>query len=342
MRKLALLALILSLSITGFAEVRFVEIYPNGDRVVGVFTNLSDAAASDLLLSFTGAVDVIQAITIGGMMSQDPSDDPSTVRFSGTLNPMGSLIIEWETSGAQLERVSLSGGQETLTSLPLLYPFARLSISGDRAGQSILFQGSRSFDPKGLPLASYAWSWSDGVTSSGRSAQRTFETEGTYTVELTVTNEDGRSNTTSQRFSILPPEEDAGSGDGEGPAAAVVPEIGDILIVQVLANASGSPEIPNEFIRLQNVSDHPLNIAGCEISDEGDHWWEIPTTAETSSLAPGAMWTAYGSDTNPTNSSSGISLRNTGELVSIRLESTLLDSWDYPGGSSDGEILTRP
>ena len=94
----------------------------------------------------------------------------------------------------------------------------------------------------------------------------------------------------------------------------------------MVANTSGSPEIPNEMIRLKNVSDHTIDIQGCEISDEVDHWWAISNSLEASALAPGATWTATGSEYNPTNSTSGISLRNTGEEVFLRCGVTAIDS----------------
>ncbi len=61
------------------------------------------------------------------------------------------------------------------------------------AGMSITFDGSRSNDPDGS-IASYAWSFGDGSAGSGVSPAHTYASAGVYPVTLTVTDNQGASN----------------------------------------------------------------------------------------------------------------------------------------------------
>jgi len=58
--------------------------------------------------------------------------------------------------------------------------------------QSVSFDASYSTDPDGS-ISSYAWNFGDGSTGSGKVVQHAYSSEGTYTVVLTVTDNDGRS-----------------------------------------------------------------------------------------------------------------------------------------------------
>jgi PKD repeat protein len=61
--------------------------------------------------------------------------------------------------------------------------------SGD-VGESIAFDGSASTDPDGT-IATYAWNFGDGSTGTGATPSHTYATAGTFTVSLTVTDNEG-------------------------------------------------------------------------------------------------------------------------------------------------------
>ena len=56
---------------------------------------------------------------------------------------------------------------------------------------------SASSDPDGT-VASYAWNFGDGTTASGQTASHSYETEGSRTITLTVTDDAGATNTTTR------------------------------------------------------------------------------------------------------------------------------------------------
>ena len=68
-------------------------------------------------------------------------------------------------------------------------------------GLSCTFDASGSDDPDGA-IASYAWTFGDGGTGSGVSPGHTYGSAGTRTVELTVTDDDGGTDTFSRDVTV--------------------------------------------------------------------------------------------------------------------------------------------
>jgi len=69
---------------------------------------------------------------------------------------------------------------------------------------SCSFNGSASSDSDGT-ISSYAWDFGDGSSGSGVNASNVYTAAGTYTVTLTVTDDDGATNATSSNVSVTAP-----------------------------------------------------------------------------------------------------------------------------------------
>lgn len=69
------------------------------------------------------------------------------------------------------------------------------------AGESILFDGSASKDGDGN-IVSWDWDFDDGTTGTGETVSHTFSEPGFYQVSLTVTDDDGATNTTTVQSDI--------------------------------------------------------------------------------------------------------------------------------------------
>jgi len=76
--------------------------------------------------------------------------------------------------------------------------------------REVTFDASGSYDPDG-EIVRYAWDFGDGNTAEGRIVTHTYPEAGTYTVRLTVTDDDGMTDTAEQEVQVVP-------GGGGGPA----------------------------------------------------------------------------------------------------------------------------
>jgi PKD repeat protein len=69
-------------------------------------------------------------------------------------------------------------------------------------GENIAFDASGSYDPDGT-IVDYSWDFGDGTEGSGVSVQHAYSQVGTYTVTLTVTDNDGATDTAEATKTIL-------------------------------------------------------------------------------------------------------------------------------------------
>lgn len=69
-------------------------------------------------------------------------------------------------------------------------------------GRTVNFNGSKSFDLDGS-ITKYSWDFGDGATSEGKTVKYSYSTNGLYTVQLTVTDTDGNTNTDTTYINIV-------------------------------------------------------------------------------------------------------------------------------------------
>jgi subtilisin family serine protease/chitodextrinase len=91
-------------------------------------------------------------------------------------------------------------------------PVARFTASCSSTEPSCSFDASTSSDSNGS-ITGYAWEFGDGSKGEGAKPSHTYAEAGSYTVKLTVTDNDGKANSTSKQVT-------AGSGGGGQPPTA--------------------------------------------------------------------------------------------------------------------------
>ena len=85
-------------------------------------------------------------------------------------------------------------------------------LSEGSAPLEVRFDGSASSDPDGS-ITSYAWNFGDGATGSGQTTTHTYPDAGSYTPQLTVTDDRGATHTqTGSQITVNSP---PGTGDNE-------------------------------------------------------------------------------------------------------------------------------
>jgi len=75
----------------------------------------------------------------------------------------------------------------------------------------VFFDASVSYDPDGN-IVSYAWDFKDGNTGSGETINHTFSSTGNYNVKLTVTDNEGATDSTTKTITVTESEPEP-SGD---------------------------------------------------------------------------------------------------------------------------------
>ena len=118
-------------------------------------------------------------------------------------------------------RYSAMGVQQKVVSVGNVPPIA--SFTSVCHGLTCGFDASGSSDPEG-PIASYAWDFGDATSGSGATASRTYASEGTYTVILTVTDNSGATSTHARTVT---------------PAQPTVPPVADQIAF--ISNTCGNP-----------------------------------------------------------------------------------------------------
>ena len=85
---------------------------------------------------------------------------------------------------------------------PNVSPDASLEVQSSSAiPRQITFDGSGSYDTDGMIL-NYTWDFGDGNIGYGSSVVHNYSEDGTYTISLTVTDDNGNSNTTSTTIAV--------------------------------------------------------------------------------------------------------------------------------------------
>ncbi|MGS0525490.1 PKD domain-containing protein [Zobellia nedashkovskayae] len=139
---------------------------------------------------------------------------------SHTFETAGTYAVELTVTDAEgltnTETVSIT--VESKNTAPVA------KASADRTSGTVplavAFTGSGSTDDTGV--TGYSWDFKDGNGSDQTDASHTFETAGTYAVELTVTDAEGLTNTSSLNINVttagnLPCSTGSGAADENGP-----------------------------------------------------------------------------------------------------------------------------
>ena len=87
---------------------------------------------------------------------------------------------------------------------PSGYPVASFSFSptSGNAPLTVTFDASSSYDSDGS-IVGYSWNFGDGATGSGRVTSHTYTANGTFTIRLTVTDNEGKTGSATKSIPVL-------------------------------------------------------------------------------------------------------------------------------------------
>ena len=126
----------------------------------------------------------------------------SGVTASHTYGDAGTytaqLTVTDDDGGTDIVTRTIQVSAAPLANNPPTASFTASPTSG-QAPLAVSFDASGSSDSDGS-IASYAWTFGDGGSSSGVTASHTYSSAGTYTAQLTVTDDDGATDTATAQI----------------------------------------------------------------------------------------------------------------------------------------------
>src|SRR5712692_6510493 len=110
-----------------------------------------------------------------------------------------SDIIANGATGAAVPHFTVDGDYGTAVNIP---PTASFTVTGNNTVTGSTVSFNASVDPDGT-IASYAWTFGDGGSSTGVTASHVYATAGTFTVTLTVTDNLGATGSASVKVGVV-------------------------------------------------------------------------------------------------------------------------------------------
>ena len=135
---------------------------------------------------------------IGGDSLSGWPNQPSSSNLAGTIDEVA--IYPSELTAGTVAAHNTLGRTGAAPNQPPVAAF-----TSPTNGLAVDVDGSTSADPDGA-IASYAWTYGDGGTATGANpAAHTYSTAGTYTVTLTVTDDEGATGVATRDVTVAPP-----------------------------------------------------------------------------------------------------------------------------------------
>lgn len=137
-------------------------------------------------------------------MSDNTSGYPATLSSFEVMDTVNSTqsaasIPTPVTADASTKTVSMNYVPTTANQSPVANIAS--SVSSGYAPLAVSFDGGASADPDGT-ITSYTWNFGDGTTATGAYVSKTYNSSGSFTVTLTVKDDDGATTTASKVITV--------------------------------------------------------------------------------------------------------------------------------------------
>jgi PKD repeat protein len=173
----------------------------------GTISNL-DAIGAQIIVVANGQTQMREITGGSGFFSQHSLIQHFGLGQSTTID---SIEIRWPSGIVQQVSGLAINDRHVIFESDTGAPVASFTATPGVAPLEVDFDGSASTDDG--TIVAYEWDFGDGNTASGQTTTHTFATAGTYTVALTVTDDEGMTGATSQSVTVS-------DGSNQAPTAA--------------------------------------------------------------------------------------------------------------------------
>ena len=135
---------------------------------------------------------------LGGDVLSGWPNTPTTRNFAGGVDEVAIYPTALSQAAIQAQYALRNGGGGGANQPPVA------AFTSSSAGLTASFDGSGSSDPDGA-VTGYSWSFGDGTTGTGVTPSHPYGAAGTYSVQLTVTDNQGATGTTTRTVTVSTP-----------------------------------------------------------------------------------------------------------------------------------------
>lgn len=139
-----------------------------------------------------GTYIIVACVTLGKYPGVSGSGTLFTIDFmvqDGGISDLSlSETILLDSDGTEISHSIFDGVFHTTVPRAQFTP----TTTGPTTGENVTFDASESYDPDGT-IVSYEWDFGDGAIGAGMVTAHSYDTEGSYTITLQVTDDDGLS-----------------------------------------------------------------------------------------------------------------------------------------------------
>jgi PKD repeat protein len=136
---------------------------------------------------------------LGGDNLNGWPNTPTTRNFIGTVDEVAVYPTALTQSKINAQYEASGRGVPAPNQAPVA------AFTSSTTDLKVNVDGSGSDDPDGT-IADYAWEFGDGDTASGATTSHTYATAGTYTIKLTVTDNDGDADSVTHSVTVSAPD----------------------------------------------------------------------------------------------------------------------------------------
>jgi PKD repeat protein len=182
----------------------------DGDGGIGTSTVMITVNASAPSANFTASPTVGDVPVLVNFNASASTDDGTIVSYAWNFGDGGTgsgvtASRNYTAAGTYIATLTLTdndGLTSTATRTITVYSAVPTSLfTYAKSGNTVSFNGSGSSDPDGV-IVSYAWNFGNGQSGTGVTPSHIYGAPGNYTVTLTVTDDAGRTGTSSQVINI--------------------------------------------------------------------------------------------------------------------------------------------